>query len=489
MSLAVAALAAQGSITGTAPAPAATTPPPNFVFVLTDDLSLNLLPYMRQVKAMEKRGTSFRRYFVTDSLCCPSRSTIFSGRYPHSTGVITNGGADGGFQVFHRNEESDTVATSLAARQYDTAMMGKYLNGYTPRGAVDGSPRYVPPGWSVWSVAGNGYPEFNYNLLEKPFGGQAQVVHHGNQPQDYLTDVISRRGQEFIGASVQRGHPFMLELATFAPHGPFTPAPRDANRFPNARVPRTRLFNRPQARPRPAWLSTTKLSDQEVGGLDADFRKRAQAVQAVDQMIADIRAQLKRLGIANNTYIVFSSDNGFHMGDRRLLEGKQTAWDHDINVPLVVTGPGVPRGKSVGAITANTDLRPTFQELAGSPISPRVEGRSLVPFLRGDKVRRWRRVTLIEHHGPNNTPGDPDQATPRQGNPPSYRALRFSNRLWVQYDDPRYRSEYYNLKKDPNERHNLVRKLSAGRRARLRTLVQRFASCSDGPSCRAADRG
>jgi arylsulfatase A-like enzyme len=232
-----------------------------------------------------------------------------------------------------------------------------------------------------------------------------------------------------------------------------------------------------------------KLSDQEIGGLDADFRKRAQAVQAVDKMIADIRAELKRLGVAKNTYIVFSSDNGFHMGDRRLLEGKQTAWDHDINVPLVVTGPGVPRGKAVDAIVANTDLRPTFQALAGAPISARVEGRSLVPFLRGDKVRRWRRVTLIEHHGPNTGPGDPDLATARQGNPPSYRALRFRSALWVQYDDPKYRSEYYNLKKDPNERHNLVGKLSTRRRARLRALVRRFSSCSDGRSCRTADRG
>src|SRR4051794_41771970 len=101
---------------------------------------------MKQVRDMEKRGTSFRRYFVTDSLCCPSRSTIFSGRYPHSTGVITNGGADGGFQVFHKNEESDTVATSLQARQDDTAMMGKDLNGHTPPREGGGGPRHLPPG-------------------------------------------------------------------------------------------------------------------------------------------------------------------------------------------------------------------------------------------------------------------------------------------------------------------------------------------------------
>lgn len=155
----------------------------------------------------------------------------------------------------------------------------------------------------------------------------------------------------------------------------------------------------------------------------------------------------------------------------------------------MVTGPGVPRGKAFDEVVANTDLRPTFQELAGAPTSARVEGRSLAPFLRGDRVRRWRRVTLIEHHGPNDGAGDPDKSTPRDGNPPSYRALRFSNSLWVQYDDPRYRPEYYNLKKDPNERHNVARKLSAKRRARLRALVNRFSSCSDATSCQAADRG
>jgi arylsulfatase A-like enzyme len=488
VSLAAAIFAGMGSAAGSSVAPAAAGPP-NFVFVLTDDLSRNLLPYMKQVKAMQKQGTTFRRYFVTDSLCCPSRSTIFSGRYPHSTGVITNGGPDGGFDAFHRNEEGDTVATSLQARQYDTAMMGKYLNGYTPRGVVDGSPRYVPPGWSVWAVGGNGYPEINYNLLQKPFGGQARVVHYGNKPEDYLTDVISARGREFISSSVQRGHPFMLELATFAPHGPFKPAPRDENRFRNARVPRTRLFNRRQIKPRPAWLSTQKLSDKNIADLDADFRKRAQSVQAVDKMIADIRAELARLGVANNTYLVFSSDNGFHMGERRLMKGKQTAWDHDIRVPLVVIGPGVARGKAVDQVVANTDLRPTFQELAGAPISARVEGRSLAPFLRGDRVSRWRRVTLIEHHRRDDIAGDPDQSTELQGNPPSYRALRFKNSLWVQYDDPSYRSEYYNLKKDPRERHNVAGKLSAKRRARLRALLNRFSSCSDAASCQAADRG
>jgi N-acetylglucosamine-6-sulfatase len=138
---------------------------PNIVFVLTDDLSNNLVQYMPHVLALQKAGTSFSNYTVTDSLCCPSRSSIFSGKFPHDTGVFTNTGADGGFNVFHsRGEESDTFATALQQVGYRTAMMGKYLNGYQPADALGGSQPYVPPGWNEWDVAGNGYPEFNYDL-------------------------------------------------------------------------------------------------------------------------------------------------------------------------------------------------------------------------------------------------------------------------------------------------------------------------------------
>src|SRR3954468_6933111 len=114
---------------------AAQTQQPNFVFVLTDDLSDDLVPYMPQVEAMQLQGTSFARYIVTDSLCCPSRASIFAGRYPHSTHVVGNGPPFGGFPVFHRTSENSTFATSLQQAGYRTAMMGKYLNGYTPGGA------------------------------------------------------------------------------------------------------------------------------------------------------------------------------------------------------------------------------------------------------------------------------------------------------------------------------------------------------------------
>lgn len=134
---------------------------PNIVFVLTDDQSRNLVRYMPHVLAMKRTGTSFHNYTVTDSLCCPSRSSIFTGNFPHDAGVLTNTGDDGGFHVFHsRGEESKTFATALHGAGYRTAMMGKYLNGYQPAGTVDGQTNYVPPRWDEWDVTGNGYREF-----------------------------------------------------------------------------------------------------------------------------------------------------------------------------------------------------------------------------------------------------------------------------------------------------------------------------------------
>src|SRR5690242_3963452 len=132
----------------TQPAAARPAAPPNIVFVLTDDLSWNLVQYLPQVRALRSAGTTFTDYVVTDSLCCPSRSSIFSGRFPHDTGVFTNGGDDGGFAYFHgHGEESDTFATALQAQGYRTAMMGKYLNGYKPASQEGGTQPYVPPGW------------------------------------------------------------------------------------------------------------------------------------------------------------------------------------------------------------------------------------------------------------------------------------------------------------------------------------------------------
>jgi arylsulfatase A-like enzyme len=465
------------SATGTGSRAVAAAPPPNIVFVLVDDLSWNLVQFLPQVQQLQRDGVTFTNYTVTDSLCCPSRSSIFTGKFPHDTGVFTNGGTDGGFGVFKsRGNESRTYATALQARGYATAMMGKYLNGYLPADTQGGGRPYVPPGWTEWDVAGNGYPEYNYDLNENH-----TVVHYGSTAADYLTDVVADKGSDFIRRNAAAGTPFALEIATFAPHAPFTPAKQDLDAFPGLTAPRTAAFNTlPSAAP--AWLAgQDPLTAAEKTKIDTDFRKRAQSVQAVDRMIAQLRATLAGSGVADNTYLVFSSDNGFHLGEYRLPQGKQTAFDTDIRVPLVVAGPDVPAGGSRAEIVQNIDLAPTFQRLAGGTVAADVNGRSLVPLLRGQPAANWRTASLIEHHGPNAAADDPDAQTARNGNPTTYEALRTAAYTYVEYTSGE--REYYDRVADPFQLHNIAAQLPASRLAALHTALQQLQNCHTHDAC------
>lgn len=448
---------------------------PNIVFILTDDLAWNLVQFMPHVLAMQKAGVTFANYFVTDSLCCPSRSSIFTGRYPHDTGVFRNTGADGGYLVFRdRGHESATFATWLSAAGYRTAMLGKYLNGYLPAK----HPR--APGWSSWAVAGNGYAEFRYNLNQ-----DGRLVRYGDKPTDYLTDVVSTLAARFIKQSSDA--PFLIEIATFAPHAPYTPAPRDAQALPGVRAPRTPAFNAEPGVDAPRWLLThPALSPADLTLIDADFRKRAQSVLAVDKMIGELQSAVAATGREGDTYFVFSSDNGYHMGEHRLMPGKMTAFDEDIRVPLIVTGPGVPAGVTVEAIAANVDLCPTFAELGGAAVAANVDGRSLVPLLHGQEVTQWRNATLVEHRGPHRDPSDPDAPAVRSGNPTTYEALRTLNSIYVEYDDGE--REYHDLVADPHELRNTFSSLSADKKATLHAALDALKNCHDAISCQAADR-
>jgi N-acetylglucosamine-6-sulfatase len=457
------------------PAPHATKP--NIVFVLTDDLSMDLLRYMPHVLAMQRRGLRFQDYFVSDSLCCPSRASIFTGDFPHDTGIVQNVGRRGGYLTFERrNEALRSFPMYLQRAGYATAMMGKYLNGYLQRKDASPSRRlsHEPPGWSDWAVAGWGYPEFDYLLDED---GSLRLF--GRRPSDYLTDVLSRHGVRFIDRAARAGKPFFLELATFAPHYPYVPAPRDRGDFPNVRAPRPPSFNvLPAGAPR--WLSGhRRLGPRRQARLDRVFRLRVQAVQAVDRMIGAVERALAARGVARNTYLVFSSDNGYHIGQYRLMPGKMTAFDTDIRVPLVVVGPGVPAGARTPAMAENVDLAKTFAAIAGTTMPG--DGHSLLPLLAGRRPAGWRNAVLVEHHGPRWSRLDPDRQRAASGNPTTYRAMRTHNLLYVEYADGE--RELYDLRRDPFELHNLAPGLTARRRERLHKALAALRRCHGGRAC------
>jgi len=491
------AIAGCGGGSARKPAPAATpqrvggSPPtaptvfpgrPNIVFVLTDDLSTDLVRFMPHVLAMERHGLTFTNYFVSDSLCCPSRASIFTGNFPHDTHVYGNFGTQGGFQAFHRRgEERHTFAVALKRHGYRTAMMGKYLNGYMQAAghvadgtATDVPSTYVPPGWSEWDVAGWGYPEFNYTLNEN-----GVLRRFGHKPSDYLTNVLARKGVAFIHAAAQRHHPFFLELATFAPHSPYTPAPADRGDFPGLRAPRPPSFD-VLPTDAPQWLAGRgPLTRKQKSRINWAFRRRAQSVQAVDRMIGRIEEALSANGVAGSTYLVFSSDNGLHAGQYRLMPGKLTAFDTDIRVPLVVTGPGVPVAKSAPLMAENIDLAKTFATLGGTKLAG--DGHSLKSLFEGKSPPHWRDAVLIEHQGPLLQVLDPDYQQPASGSPTTYEAMRTNAFLYVEYADAE--REFYDLRSDPFELHNIAGRLTLRQLSRLHAELGALERCHGGNAC------
>ncbi|HMF03841.1 MAG TPA: sulfatase [Acidimicrobiia bacterium] len=501
--------------TATSAARAAPSKKPNIVFILTDDLDLtSYLDPSRFPKVnslLVDKGTTFSNYFVTDSLCCPSRSSILRGQYVHQHDVLGNLPPDGGYQKFHANgDEKSTVATWLHAAGYRTGLLGKYLNGYPQ--SVD--PAFVPPGWDQWdspTSGGNPYSEYNYRLNEN-----GKLVRYGSTPDDYLVDVLSRKSSEFI--QQQSDKPFFLYVAPYVPHQPATPAPRYADAFPGVQAPRTPSFNQADMSAEPQWLQRRpQLDDQQIATIDQLYRKRLQSMLGVEDLVQNVVDTLQRTGQLDNTYIVFTSDNGFHLGQHRLPPGKQTAFEEDIHVPLVVRGPGVPQGKKVDDPAMNIDFAPTFAELAGAKAPGFVNGRSLVPAMHGKKPGNERKDVLVEHYAegrgrqrgptagtaqqdPDNDTNPPDSGTPSTGPQapavrrgqfralgiPEYAAIRTDRYTYVEYVTGE--RQLYDRRADPDELHNIVNTADP---KLVRDLAQQLSALKNckGGGCRAADRG
>lgn len=438
---------------------------PNIVFVLTDDLSSDLLAYMPHVRSLERRGTRFSKYVVSDSLCCPSRTSIFTGNYPHTTGVFNNTGKDGGIEAFtHGGNEKATFAIALQAAGYRTGLLGKYINGYDPKR------RGIPRGWDSWAVTNEGYAEYNYAL-----NVQGKPVFHRRAPRDYLTTVLRRQALAFLDKARTNPRPFMLEVSTFAPHSPATPAPVDRKKLVRVRAPRDASFDA-RNKHAPRWLATRQpLSARQLRKIDVLYRRRARSVLAVDRTLAALEQKLTVLGALKNTYVVFSSDNGFHTGQHRLTPGKLTPFDSDIRVPLVVAGPSIRAGATIDRITQNVDLCPTFEDWAGAARG-KTDGRSLARLLEHrPEPRPWRRAALIEHNGDDLDPIDPDEQSAASGRPITYKALRTAKETYVEYRDGE--RELYEDARDPLQRDNVIGTASRAKIARLHAELARLAAC------------
>jgi N-acetylglucosamine-6-sulfatase len=453
------------AITGSPPPEAQTTPiKPNFVFILTDDMRKDDLKYMSKTHALLKtQGMEFQNAFVSNPVCCPSRATIMRGQYTHNTGVWHNiNGPDGGWQGYknHGNEKAN-IATHFRNAGYRTGFFGKYLNGY------DGTAK--PLGWNDWfaMLPSDGY--FNYyvndNGTQKYFGTRAS---------DYSTDVLGRETRSFIDASDVAGKPFLAYVAPKAPHEPAIPAPRHTNTFDGEMAPRLPSFNEEDMSDKPPWMQSRKVaSPTQIANIDARHESRVESLQAVDDLVEAVVGKLRNAGALNNTYLVFTSDNGWYHGEHRFKSGKYHPYEESIRVPLLVRGPGVQAGTTTDKLTLNTDFFPTFTDLAGIRTPDYVDGRSLRPVLERTATTTWRTAFLLERRR------DADFTDP------SLYGIRTSDgKKYIEYEGS-FR-ELYDLKTDPYELNNSYNADSAP--TDLATRLQALKDCA-GATCRTAEDG
>jgi arylsulfatase A-like enzyme len=448
------------------------TAKPNIIFILTDDYAANLVDFMPNLKAMQGEGVTFSQYYVSNSLCCPSRASIFTGMLPHNTGVQTNTRPNGGYEVFmEEGNAGESFCVALQQAGYKTAMMGKFMNGYLPR-------KHKPvTGWTDWFVSGNGYRNFDYDI-----NNNGQLQHFGNAPADYLTDVLSARTDSLIKA--WKNNPFFIEIATFTPHGPFIPAPRHQMLFNDAKAPRTPAFNKKADSTAPTWMRELKpLGNKQVDRIDNIFRNRLRCIMSIDEMLGNIRKVLNEAGISRRTYIFFSSDNGYHLGDYSMLQGKQTPFDIDIRVPLIAAGPHVAKGSLQQAIVSNIDLAPTFAALAGVTLPGTADGKDIQHLLREKHTEKidWRHFAIIEHRRVAYDSNDPDRQEAADGRLPSYTALRFQHLLYVEYETGEV--SCYDVRKDPYELKNMAASLPAEKRKKLHSILLAAKACGGKNGC------
>ncbi|MEO6195248.1 MAG: sulfatase-like hydrolase/transferase, partial [Thermoanaerobaculia bacterium] len=234
-----------------------------------------------------------------------------------------------------------------------------------------------------------------------------------------------------------------------------------------------------------------KLTPKDLEAIDTLYRHRAQSLQAVDEAVATVVEALKAAGQLDNTYIFFTSDNGFHMGQHRLKPGKYTPYETDVHVPLLVRGPGIAAGSSTSAATSSVDFVPTIAELAEAALPFAVDGRSFVPLLRGHTPGDWRQVVLLEQYQFVPVENEPDSvlepADPQDGTVtayPSHLGLRTPRFKYVEYGTGE--REVYDLRRDPEELNNLAGQMDAGWLARMSSLARALGACS-GEGCRALE--
>lgn len=438
---------------------------PNIVFIYVDDMNAGEDDYMPKYQELiVQQGTKYTKAYTVSPICCPARTSLLRGQYVHNHGVLGNGGNDGGFRAFHDlGLESGTIAIWLQELGYRTGLVGKYLNNY---GNVTGFENYVPPGWSEW-----------YALVRQAYYGFSLVengvrVSYGDK--DYQTDVLGDKSVAFINQYDSDPRPFFLYVAPSAPHWPATPARRHKGAFEGITAPRPPSFNEEDVSDKPSYIQEYPLLsplDEQV--IDSEYANRLEALLAVDEALEEIVNALTAIGQLENTYIFFSSDNGWQQGEHRLVETKGLPYEESILMPMAIRGPGVPAGAVRSEFVLNIDFAPTWVEMAGGTPASWIDGRSLLPVMGGSAATDWRKRFLVE-------------LLDSQARVPQFYALRSLKDMYADYFELGEK-EAYDMRTDPYQLENNYYNMTTNRQGQLSQDLSSLISCA-GSSCRTAEK-
>jgi N-acetylglucosamine-6-sulfatase len=459
------------------PASAQAPQRPNILFVFTDDLDAYTFN-----KAMPKTkeliggsGATLNNAYFAEPVCCPSRASMLRGQYAHNTQVKHNKYPAGGFEkFFERSLHKQTYGTVLDRAGYQTFYGGKLMNGYGTR--MFGHERFAPvlPGWDRWRVP-LGYPGANTFKFEN---GRVRHFEGGSLHDELVTQWATN----FIANASNHKAPFAAVVSLFAPHKPakYPDRKRYARMYQEATLPPSPSFDEADVSDKPLWIrNRSRITEQEKLTLLKHQRNRLRSARFADDMVARLHEALKRSGELENTIFVVWSDNGYHMGQHRLIGNKAlgdkgTPYIEDVNLPMLVRGPGIPHGVTRDEFVSGVDLLPTFADVANTRAPSFVDGRSFLPVARGQNVA-WRQFGYSEMgFGPG--AGGPWSAIYTEDS---------AYHTWDSGDE-----ELYDLSEDPHELDNLLAgdggDANAAEAARYRALVEEMSTCQAN-ECREAE--
>lgn len=377
---------AQAVLGGESTGPSPAKKPKNVVFILTDDqdATMDSVSYMPLVqKHLAKKGTTYANHFTTTAICCPSRVSLWTGKQPHNTNVTDVHPPYGGYPKFVSQGLNDNyLPVWLQEAGYNTYYTGKLFNAHTIF-------NYDSPYPAAWTSTDFLLDPGTYSYLNPIYqANQDAPVHHQNE---HTSDLIIQKAHSLLDKAIASDKPFFLGVAPVAPHSNVSPeglhdsstlplmtepvpAERHAGLFKDVKIPRTDNFN-PDSPSGASWVrKLVQHNASAVEYLDHYYRQRLRALQAVDELVENLIVQLEEAGVLEDTYVMFSSDNGFHLGQHRLPPGKECGYEEDIRVPLIIRGPGVPEGQVEDAVTTHIDLAPTILKITGSETRPDFDG-------------------------------------------------------------------------------------------------------------------